>query len=417
MKRPLTHRALALAAVAGLGLAVPAIGGTAEAMVPDTSQTSTTQSAPTPTNLRALDSTSTSIDVGWDAPSGATRFRLDVADNPQMTDFKRKWTSRDHLTLGGLPAGSTRFVRVRTVEMNGTTSRSPLSDVVQVATTGATASGGSTSGGTTSGGTGSTTDGATSGGSQAPAPSGHTRFGANYTTAAQVDEGIYAGRATAARIFFQQLDGAKFSSNGAVKQALADGVKTFVISWKETDQNAIKTFLAGIPDGLTVYTSFNHEPEDDHGSPGSADYKAWSTEYKHQWSVQAPLMRAEGFIPTNILMAWTLNPKSGRTVADWTPPKGTVDVFAFDAYYGKGKSPSALVDRITAATKAAGLSRTGLGETGAPASDPDRVANTKEMKTAVNDSGMFDFGLYWNSSEGSGYDSRMDKATADAWFD
>jgi hypothetical protein len=227
---------------------------------------------------------------------------------------------------------------------------------------------------------------------------------------------MYAGRATAARIFFQQLDGAKFSSNGAVKQALADGVKTFVISWKETDQNAIKTFLAGIPDGLTVYTSFNHEPEDDEGSPGSAAYNAWSQEYKHQWSVQAPLMRAEGFIPTNILMAWTLSPGSGRDVAEWTPPKGTVDVFAFDAYYGKGKQPANLVDKMTAAAKAAGVTRTGLGETGAPASDANRVENTRAMRDAVLKSGVFDFALYWNSSGPSGYDSRMDQATADAWF-
>jgi hypothetical protein len=219
-----------------------------------------------------------------------------------------------------------------------------------------------------------------------------------------------------ARVFFQQLDGAKFASNAGVKEAMADGVKTFVISWKETDQSAIKSFLAGIPEGLTVYTSFNHEPENDEGNPGSAAYKSWSTEYKHQWQVQAPLMRAEGFIPTNILMAYTLTKSSGRDVADWTPPKGTVDVFAFDAYYGKGKDPSALVDRMVAATKAAGIARTGLGETGAPTSDPDRVANTKEMRNAVLDSGMFAFGLYWNSSEGSGYDSRMDKATADAWF-
>ena len=57
---------------------------------------------------------------------------------------------------------------------------------------------------------------------------------------------------------------------------MADGIKTFVISWKETDQNAIRTFLAGIPDRLTVYTSFNHEPENDTGRPGSAGYKQWA---------------------------------------------------------------------------------------------------------------------------------------------
>ena len=145
----------------------------------------------------------------------------------------------------------------------------------------------------------------------------------------------------------------------------------------------------GIPDGLKVYTSFNHEPEDDNGTPGSATYQAWSTEYKHQWSLQAPLMRAEGFIPTNILMAWTLNPNSGRDVADWTPPAGTFDVFAFDAYYGKRQGPG-LPGRpkIEAATAAAGVTKTGLAETGAPSNDPNRVADTKEMRQSVLDAGQ-----------------------------
>ncbi len=55
----------------------------------------------------------------------------------------------------------------------------------------------------------------------------------------------------------------KFSGNQGVQDALADGIKTFVISWKETDPSAIRSFLADIPNGLTVYTSFNHEPEND----------------------------------------------------------------------------------------------------------------------------------------------------------
>ena len=226
---------------------------------------------------------------------------------------------------------------------------------------------------------------------------------------------MYGGRAKAARIFFQQLDGADFSRNASVKEAMADGITTYVISWKETDQNAIRTFLAGIPNNLTVYTSFNHEPENDTGSPGSAGYNSWAAEYRRQWGLQSPLMRAEGMIPTNILMAYTLVKSSGRDVADWTPPKGTVDVFAFDAYYGKGKDPTALVERMSAAAKAAGVKRTGLGETGAPTSDGARLANTSEMREAVIKDGTFAFALYWNSAQG-GYDSRMDKSTADAWF-
>jgi hypothetical protein len=218
-----------------------------------------------------------------------------------------------------------------------------------------------------------------------------------------------------ARVFFQRLGGVRFSNNAAVREAIADGVDTFVISWKETDLSAIRTFLAGIPDGLPIYTSFNHEPENDHGSPGSDAYRAWSAEYRRQWSLQSPLMRAEGFVPTNILMAWTLQRGSGRDVAEWTPPRGTVDVFAFDAYYGQGKDPSSLAARMAQAARDAGVPRTGLAETGAPVDDSARLANTAEMRRALIAEGTFAWGIYWNSAE-NGYDSRMDAATADAWF-
>ncbi len=230
-----------------------------------------------------------------------------------------------------------------------------------------------------------------------------------------MDEGLYAGRASVARVFFQGLGGVRFVNNSAVREARADGVDTFVISWKETNPEAIRTFLAGIPDGLTIYTSFNHEPENDHGNPGSETYRAWSQEYQRQWALQSPLMRAEGFIPTNILMAWTLQKQSGRTVAEWTPPAGTVDVFAFDAYYGQGKDPAALAQRMAEAAADAGVVRTGLAETGAPSSDVGRLANTAEMRRALLDEGVFEWGIYWNSATSS-YDSRMDIATADAWF-
>jgi hypothetical protein len=375
--------AAALAAAAVVAIGVPAVTGAAQA-APDPVVSLRRATTPVaPANLRLAEATTSSATVNWDAVPGATLYRLEYADNSGMTGYLTKWTSGTTLTLADLPANTSRWVRVRVARVDGKLKAGVWSPAIEARTL-------------------------------KPVPP--TAFGANYTTNNMVDEGIYGGRASAARVFFQQLDGVSFANNSSVKEAMADGVRTFVISWKETNLTAVKTFLAGIPDGLKVYTTFNHEPEDDNGNPGSSTYKAWSQEYKHQWSLQSPLMRAEGFIPTNILMAWTLNPKSGRDVSDWTPPAGTVDVFAFDAYYGKGKDPATLVARIEEATAAAGLTKTGLGETGAPADDPDRVANTKEMRASVLDAGNFAFGLYWNSAEGSGYDSRMDRATADAWF-
>lgn len=408
-KTTLTHRTLALVTATTIGVGAIAVTSTAEAAWRPATVSSAAATAPT--DVRAVGVSSTSVTIAWDGPAGATKYRLDYADNAEMNGFESKWTKYEQFTVKNLAPGTTYWVRVRVVEMDGTQQRGPASSVVEVRT-----EAGAPAPEPAPEPTPTPEPAPEPEPAPAPSPSGDTLFGANYTTSSTVDETIYQNRATAARIFFQQLDSAKFSSNGAVKEALADGVDTFVISWKETNQDAIKTFLAGIPGDLTVYTSFNHEPENDHGKPGSAEYNAWATEYRRQWTLQSPLMREAGTIPTNILMAWTLSAGSGRDVADWTPPKGTIDVFAFDAYYGKGKDPAALVDRMVAATKAAGLSRTGVGETGAPVSDSTRVEKTRQMRAAMIEAGMFEWGLYWNASGPSGYDSRMDEATADAWF-
>jgi hypothetical protein len=390
------RRTLALLAAAGLAVGLlSATAGTADARPETTDRTwQSLLPAYTPTNVHVTGTTTTTASLAWDRPVGATRFRVAWSTSSQMTDLHRQRTRDDHITLTGLQPGTSIWVRVRVLELYGLAWVGPAATPVKVTTD-------------------AETDPAPS---PSPSPSGTTLFGANYTTQSGVDERVYQNRAQVARIFFEQLDGAQFTRNGAVQEALADGVKTFVISWKETDLAAIRTFLAGIPDNLTVYTAFNHEPEDDHGQPGTTSYKAWSAEYKRQWSLQSPVMRAQGMIPTNILMAWTIFPKSGRTLAEWTPPRGTVDVFAFDAYYRQGKDPSKLVDAIVAATKSVGLERTGLAETGAPADDPSRLLMTREMRASVLAAGNFDFACYWGSLGRTGYDSRMNAATADAWF-
>lgn len=241
-----------------------------------------------------------------------------------------------------------------------------------------------------------------------------TLWGANYAGSNEVDESLYLGRAQVARIFFQDLGANSWSANQGVQEATADGIDTFVISWKDRDPDDVRAFLATIPDGLTIYASFHHEPENDAGSPGSDTYRAWSAEWKRLWSVQSPIIRGEGFVPTAILMAYTLVPGSGRQLADWTPPEGTVDVLAFDAYLGR-QDPVAQVERIVEAVESLGLSRTGIAETGAPLGQPDRAEKLATMRAEILAAGVFEWAIYWNASN-PGYDSRMDPAAADAWF-
>jgi hypothetical protein len=223
------------------------------------------------------------------------------------------------------------------------------------------------------------------------------------------------GRAKVARIFLQGLGGTKWSNISRVQRAMNAGIKIFVVSWKDQNATNVKAFLASIPNGVTVYACFNHEPENDHGNPGDASYAAWSAEWKHQWSVQSPLIRAEGFIPTQILMGWTLYPGSKRKMDEWTAPKGTVDVFGFDGYVNKF-DPQDLVNRIVAATKAAGLTQTGIAETGSQINDQSRTDKLTKLKDAMNKSKMFDWGIYWNDVD-PGYDCRLNEKDADVWFD
>ena len=246
-----------------------------------------------------------------------------------------------------------------------------------------------------------------------PGPDGPL-WGANYSDLATVDESLYEGRAEAARIFFQGLAGERWSASGGVREAMADGVRTFVISWKERDPDAVRTFLATIPDDLTVYASFNHEPENDGGEPGSARYQAWSAEWRRLWAEQSPIIRAEGLIPTSILMAYTLDQASGRSISDWTLPRGTVDVFAFDGYLDQ-QDPVELVARVSAAVEASGFARTGLAETGIRVTDSSATNDLRALKAELTKAGNFEWALYWNSAKPD-FDYRLDAEAADIWF-
>jgi hypothetical protein len=355
-----------------------------------------------PRRVRAVATTSTTLTVSWQQPRGADRYRIQFSTSADMRDAHNRWTSRDTFRLTGLEPGTRYHVRVRAVDERRKRPVSAYSRTRSLRTPGGPSS-------------------PTVPAPEEPTPSsppssggGEPLWGANYSDAAGVDESVYGGRAQVARIFFQTLGGRRWSSNQAVREATEDGIRTFVISWKERNPEAVRAFLATIPDGLTVYACFNHEPENDAGGPGSASYQAWSAEWKRLWAEQSPIIRAEGFIPTSILMAYTLIPSSGRKVSDWTPPAGTVDVFAFDGYLGK-HDPVAQVERMSAAARTLGIDRTGLAETGSPTTDPDRAAKLRTAKAELSEAGNFEWALYWNSSQ-DGYDSRLDAATADIWF-
>lgn len=241
-------------------------------------------------------------------------------------------------------------------------------------------------------------------------PKTSTLYGLNFTDTASK----YEPRAKVARVYLQSLKGVTWQSIPRIQRATNAGVTTFVVSHKDGDLGNVRAFLATIPAGVTVYVCVNHEPENDHGEPGSAAYATWSITWKQRWADQSPLIRAVGAIPTQILMGWTLYPGSKRDLADWTAPAGTVDCFAFDGYVNSF-DPADLVARIVAATKAAGVTRTGLAETGSQVTDKARTTKLTTLKAALDESGMFDWGIYWNDVD-PGFDARLNDTDADVWL-
>jgi hypothetical protein len=164
--------------------------------------------------------------------------------------------------------------------------------------------------------------------------------GAYYPPQPYPTEAMYAGHATVARIF----DGGELDSwgeyPGAVR-AYDDGVRIYSWSWAGTSLQSIRDFAASLPDDVTIYGTYLHEPEKDI-KQGRITLKQW----KRNTIQQAAVMREVGIIPTRILMGWTLFPaRSGRRVSDYDLPKGTIDVAAFDAHV-RDKDPVRMAKKL-----------------------------------------------------------------------
>lgn len=241
-------------------------------------------------------------------------------------------------------------------------------------------------------------------------------FGMNFAADPKnSNESLFGNRTIqVARIFLQGLKGKVWSKIPEVIRATARGIKVYVVSWKDTVLDNLKAFLATIPEGITVYLCFHHEPEDD------ANNAAW----RKSWDDQSPIMRtycAAVPIPTSILMAYTLDPKSGRKPAQWALPKGLVDVHGFDAYLSN-YTPTYQWDHITAFCRTYGTNRTLIGETGSDAGDAKRPAKLADFRAqAIERDKATDFDIDavigWSAKDTKGWDGRFDAAALDNLLD
>ena len=189
--------------------------------------------------------------------------------------------------------------------------------------------------------------------------------GAYYPPEPYATESLYAGHATVARVFdSNELD--DWASYPEAVRAYDQGVRTFVVSWKGVRLDAIREFRASAPADVKIFGTYWHEPEDDIAA-GVITLSKW----KSNTIAQAAVMREVGIIPTRILMGWTLFPgKSGRRVAHYDLPAGTITISAFDAHV-RAKDPTSMARKL-----AKERARTGL-----PTAVPETSGATANLRT------------------------------------
>lgn len=245
-----------------------------------------------------------------------------------------------------------------------------------------------------------------------------TLFGQNFNKGGEIGEQY----AEVARVFLQGVDGTTWGKDPEAQRALANkNVKIIMVSYKEKNETNVKAFLASVQKSIAatgrkiiVMMCFNHEPENDHGKPGDPAYVQWSKDWKALTAKFGPMARSFGLVPIFIDMAYTLYPGSRRNLADWTPPKGSVDYAGFDNYFDN-YDPVSTLNKAADAAQSMGLPLV-IGETGCQASDPGSVDRVKKYRQACLDRKVVAV-CYWSMQlDGSSYNGHWNEPMMKAWY-
>jgi hypothetical protein len=208
------------------------------------------------------------------------------------------------------------------------------------------------------------------------------------------DESLYRGRPDVARLYFSSSLPTS-PVNATWRRAYNAGVRTFVVSWKDSNATRLRTFLRNIPSGVKVYGCYFHEPEDDI-ERGSLSLKAWrSTTVAH-----AAIMKSHGVIPTTIIMGFTLIGGKGRRVTDYMVPE--VSVFGTDYYPDKvGRTVAEVTTLLKNAAVKQGSKRYLIGEFGILKGASNGPSLVKQLKTAVSasDVAKCEAVCYWSQDQ------------------
>ncbi len=200
---------------------------------------------------------------------------------------------------------------------------------------------------------------------------------------------------------------------GSVKSLIGD--RALVVSYKSADLAAAKAFAqaADVPTWMCV----NHEPEND---PGGA---TWATEYRRRMAALRDLVKSVGnpkVKACQILMGYTLDPASGRKLADFFVPGVVHGWDLYNAAWDKGQytDPS---QRFAKCVTASGTDGVAFAEWGSQLANGDTdgsrraawITATLAYHRKVNS----EFTCYWQAWFGQGHpDFRLtDKPSQDAY--
>lgn len=190
-------------------------------------------------------------------------------------------------------------------------------------------------------------------------------------------------------------------------EAYNAGKRVFMLSWKDNSETRVKAMLASIPGDCTCYGTYYHEPEDN--IPSAFTLSTW----RSRMQAQAGWMAAEGVVPCIILMSYTLNPSSGRNIADYMGIPG-VQAVGWDYYPDKQQgryTPAQMVALLGSTMTTHGVTRALIGEFGVTASDSQRITRINAFRTAILADGRYEAACYWSQNT---YVLASD--TAAAWF-
>jgi hypothetical protein len=244
-----------------------------------------------------------------------------------------------------------------------------------------------------------------------PPPSNTPVYGMNFEPKSSAVAPVnkpYEPKAKVARIYI--ADGqTNIRNEDEVVRALDLGIDTLVLSSKDT---SVSKWYGTVPAGIKWYGINHHEPENDGIAP--ATWKAWQ-------AIHLPAIRAAGGIPSICLMSYTVNPRSGRNVADWKLPARQADVVYWDYYPNKEANPTrpagTTIQQITmthikAGNTTLGISRWGIGEYGIQRDSIYNATTVAEFKSLIKNDA--EVACYWSNQQAQ--DQRFTDPIAAAWY-